>query len=213
LNEDGEFFEPLWTDFRVGDVTGILDWYTLLVGITAVSALALHGALWVSLKTTDELQRRAKTYARNLWPILMLLTIATTAASIYVQPQLLRNVARFPFGAVLPLLAFAGLVGMRRFVEGAPLRAFLASCAFVGGLILSAALAIFPNALPARVAGRELTIAAAAADTRTLGFMLCWWLPGLALALGYSYFIYTGMPKKFAANEKPASPGGFLGSD
>src|SRR6185503_8619411 len=30
LNDRGEFFEPLWTDFRVGEVTGILDWYTLL---------------------------------------------------------------------------------------------------------------------------------------------------------------------------------------
>lgn len=201
LNEKGEFFEPLWTDFRVGNVTGILDWYTLLVGITAVVALAVHGALWVSLKTTLELQERAQSCARTLWPLLTLLTVATTAASIYVQPQLLRNVARFPFGAVLPLLAFSGLVGMRRFVEPAPRRAFLASCAFVGGLILSAGLAIFPNALPARVAGRELTVAAAAADTGTLGVMLCWWLPALALAVSYSYFIYARMPKKFALDE------------
>jgi cytochrome bd-type quinol oxidase subunit 2 len=64
-------------------------------------------------------------------------------------------------------------------------------------LILSAALAIFPYALPARIAGRELTIAAAAAQSSTLGVMLCWWLPGLALAVSYSYFIYARMPKKF----------------
>ena len=197
LNQNGDFFEPLWTDFRVGEATGILDWYTLLVGVTAVTALAVHGTLWVSLKTTEALQQRAQTYARRLWPILALLTIATTAASMYVQPQLLQNVARYPFGVVLPLLAFAGLVGMRLFVEPAPLRAFSASAAFVVGLILSAALAIFPNALPARIAGRELTIAAAAADTRTLTLMLCWWLPGLALALSYSYFVYARLPKKF----------------
>jgi cytochrome d ubiquinol oxidase subunit II len=197
LNQNGEFFEPLWTDFRVGDVTGILDWYTALVGVTAVVALAVHGTLWVSLKTTEALQQRAQTYARRLWPILVLLTISTTAASMYVQPQLLQNVARYPFGAVLPLLAFAGLVAMRVFVEPAPLRAFWASGAFVVGLILSAALAIFPNALPARIPGRELTIAAAAADTHTLTLMLCWWLPGLALAVSYSYFVYARLPKKF----------------
>jgi cytochrome bd ubiquinol oxidase subunit II len=196
LNQNGQFFEPLWTDFRVGDVTGILDWYTLLVGVTAVTALAVHGTLWVSLKTTEELQQRAQTYALRLWPILVLLTISTTAASMYVQPQLLHNVARYPFGAVLPLLAFAGLAGVRVFVEPAPLRAFWASAAFVVGLILSAALAIFPNALPARIAGRELTIAAAAADSRTLTLMLCWWLPGLALAVTYSYFVYSRLPKK-----------------
>jgi hypothetical protein len=31
-------------------------------------------------------------------------------------------------------------------------------------------------------------------------FTIGWWLPGLALALGYSYFIYTRMPKKFEAD-------------
>src|SRR5215469_10388294 len=39
LNAKGVFFEPLWTDFRVGQETGIIDWYTILAGITAVVAL------------------------------------------------------------------------------------------------------------------------------------------------------------------------------
>jgi cytochrome d ubiquinol oxidase subunit II len=188
----------LWTDFRVGDVTGILDWYTLLVGSTAVAALALHGSLWVALKTTDELAERAKTCARDLWPVVTLLTVGTTGASAYVQPQLLQNVERFPLGAVLPAAALAGLVGMRVLLERAPFRAFLASCAFVGGLVLSAALAIFPYALPARVPGRELTLQAAAAQAETLSGMLSWWLPGVLLAASYSYFIYARMPKKLA---------------
>ena len=197
LNEQGEFFEPLWTDFRVGDVTGILDWYTLLVGVTATLALTLHGALWISLKTEGELQSRAKAAARKLWPVLLALTLATTVASSSVQPQLLHNVSRYPIGAVLPLLALAGLVGMRLFADRSEQRAFLASCAFLFGLILSAALAIFPYALPARIPGRELTLQAATAQSSTLSVMLCWWLPGVLLAVSYSYFIYARMPKKF----------------
>ena len=199
LNEAGEFFEPLWTDFRVGEVTGILDWYTILVGATAVVALTLHGALWLALKTEGELQARAKALFHRLWPMLLVLTLATTAASSSVQPQLLHNVARYPLGVVLPLLAFAGLVGMRVLIERSQQRAFLASCLFLLGLILSAAFAIFPYALPARIAGRELTLAAAAAKPSTLTVMLCWWLPGVLLAVSYSYFIYTRMPKKFTA--------------
>ena len=30
LNADGYFFEPLWTNWRVGAKNGILDWYTVL---------------------------------------------------------------------------------------------------------------------------------------------------------------------------------------
>src|SRR5450759_453544 len=31
LNDKGYFFEALWTNFRLGTDTGILDWYTMLV--------------------------------------------------------------------------------------------------------------------------------------------------------------------------------------
>lgn len=197
LNENGEFFEPLWTDFRVGDVTGILDWYTLLVGVTATAVLAQHGALWLGLKTDGALAERADELARKLWPVVALLVVATTLASGAVQPRLLENLKQFPAGALVPLVAGAGLAGVRLFVRRAPGRAFLASCALIVGLISSAAFAIFPHALTARIPGRELSVAAAAAAPSTLAGMLFWWLPGLALAVSYSYFIYARMPKKF----------------
>jgi len=197
LNEKGEFFEPLWTDFRVGDVTGILDWYTLLVGITATTALAVHGALWLVYKTAGDVCERSRQVVTRLWPLLVLFTLATTVASGAVQPQLALNIRRYPLGAICPLLALAGLVGMRAFLNGSAKRAFLASGAFVLGLIASAAFAIFPSALPSRIPGRELSVVDAAAQATTLGSMLCWWLPGMLLATGYSYFIYARMPKTF----------------
>ena len=48
LDRSGEFFLPLWTDFAAGKETGILDWYTLLIGAAALLALTVHGALWVA---------------------------------------------------------------------------------------------------------------------------------------------------------------------
>src|SRR5262245_7970719 len=47
LDTRGVFFEALWTDFRVGPQTGIVDWYTGFAGITAVIGLWLHGAVWL----------------------------------------------------------------------------------------------------------------------------------------------------------------------
>ncbi|MDF3071525.1 MAG: cytochrome d ubiquinol oxidase, subunit [Polyangiaceae bacterium] len=203
LDERGEFFEPLWTDFRVEEVTGILDWYTVLVGVTATVALALHGALWLSLKTDAELRDRAQVVVQRAWPALVVLTALTTVASAIVQPRLLGNVTRYPVGLVLPLLALGGLVGARAFAKRRPLPAFLSSSAFVLGLIGCAALAIFPNALPARVPGRELTLHAAAAATPTLSKMLVWWLPGMLVAAAYSYVIYTRLPRTFLTGEDP----------
>jgi cytochrome bd ubiquinol oxidase subunit II len=50
LDGSGYFFEPLWTNFRLGEETGILDWYTILVGLLALAALVMHGGLWVQWK-------------------------------------------------------------------------------------------------------------------------------------------------------------------
>jgi cytochrome bd-type quinol oxidase subunit 2 len=60
LDASGYFFEPLWTNFRLGEETGILDWYTILVGGLAFLALAMHGGLWVQMKTSGAVSSRGK---------------------------------------------------------------------------------------------------------------------------------------------------------
>ena len=68
LNADGYFFEPLWTNFRVGTNNGILDWYTVLCGVVALVTLTTHGCLYLAMKTEGELQRaRARLRRRCGW--------------------------------------------------------------------------------------------------------------------------------------------------
>ena len=43
LNRDGYFFVALWTNFMTGPEPGILDWYTVLMGLASASILAFHG--------------------------------------------------------------------------------------------------------------------------------------------------------------------------
>src|SRR5258708_18846016 len=52
LDASGYFFEPLWTNFLVGEDTGILDWYTIVVYVLAMLALVLHASLWARLNTS-----------------------------------------------------------------------------------------------------------------------------------------------------------------
>ncbi|PYU09038.1 MAG: cytochrome d ubiquinol oxidase subunit II, partial [Acidobacteria bacterium] len=59
LDASGYFFEPLWTNFQLGDELGILDWYSILVGMLALAALVVQGALWVTLKTTGTVRDRS----------------------------------------------------------------------------------------------------------------------------------------------------------
>src|SRR5262249_9341413 len=67
LDASGYFFEPLWTNFQLGEETGILDWYTILVGLLAAATLVMHGALWVQLKTSGPVSERSAYLARRVW--------------------------------------------------------------------------------------------------------------------------------------------------
>src|SRR4030088_1088322 len=68
LDATGYFFEPLWTNFRLGSQTGILDWYTILTGVGALVTLTAHGGLWVQMKTSGEVSARAgKLAGRACW--------------------------------------------------------------------------------------------------------------------------------------------------
>ena len=50
LTADGWFELALFTDFSAREPVGILDWYTVLVGVFALAALAAHGAVFLELE-------------------------------------------------------------------------------------------------------------------------------------------------------------------
>src|SRR6195256_3861351 len=74
LRADGYFFLPLWSNWRVGPEPGILDWYTVICGVTALVALALHGAAYIAVKTAGDLAQRARGLVLRLWPVLLVLS-------------------------------------------------------------------------------------------------------------------------------------------
>jgi cytochrome d ubiquinol oxidase subunit II len=193
IDATGSFFEPLWTDFSPRQATGILDPYTICAGLTALAALAQHGALWLALKTERDLRDRAIRAARISGFAAAGLTVVVTIWTGSVQPRMAARFAEQPWGAVFPLVAAAGLVAAHVFrKKGQEGRAFLASTAYLVGMMSSVAFSIFPYVLPCSTdPARGLTVQAAAADAGSLRIALAWWLPGVALAGGYFVFIYS----------------------
>ena len=67
LDTGGYFRAPLWTDWREGPTPGVLDWYTVLVGVFTLVTLAGHGALYLRWKTSGALQARVAGLVPKLW--------------------------------------------------------------------------------------------------------------------------------------------------
>ncbi len=187
LGADGYFFEPLWTNFRVGVDTGILDWYTVLTGVIALVTLTAHGALYIAVKTEGELNQRCRKVAMTAWPVQLILTIVGLAATTYVRPSVLDNYKQHAIGFLIPVVVFASLAVMILAVlKGQDKRAFVASAIYIVGMLVGAAFALYPVVLPATSdPARNLTIYNTAAGHHGLAVGFTWWILGMILALVY----------------------------
>jgi len=201
LDSRGEFFEPLWTDLRVGQRTGIVDWYTLLTGITAVFALAHHGALWLNAQARGAVCQRANRLAAPLGVAVIVLLAVLDLASFAARLDFREALRARPWGILFPALTLGGLVAalvLRQ--RGKPLGAYLSSCVALFAALATAAVGIFPNILPARDPRYALSIYDAAVSRDGLGTALLWWVPGILLVTCYFAIIHAHNRKHSAAH-------------
>ena len=200
LDQSGSFFLPLWTNLSPAGQVGIIDWYTLLTGAASFFALAVHGSLWVVSKTEGSLQGRARFFGAKCWVASVVTILLTTTASFVVQPNLMRQFRAHPWGILFPVLAVMGMIGTPVFSRSRrDPQAFLASGVYIAGTLSSAAFGLFPNVLPSNIrSDAGLTIYNAAAGEHGLIVGLCWFIPGMALAIGYSALVYRRFGGKVA---------------
>jgi cytochrome bd ubiquinol oxidase subunit II len=204
LDEHGLFFEALWTNFRPGPNPGILDWFTILVGVTSLAALTLHGACWLAFRTEGDIRARARKIGGLVWWLVAGATVLVTIASFRLQPHLWPGLSSHIWNFVFPFIAVAGLVGVKWFSAiGDDRRTFLSSCAYLLGMLTSVAASLYPYVLPASTrAEYGLTVANTQAAAHGLLIGLAWWTIGMALATGYSVFVYRHFAGKVKLPEK-----------
>jgi cytochrome bd ubiquinol oxidase subunit II len=200
IGQSGYFFLPLWTNLSPTGQVGIIDWYTLLVGAVSFLALAVHGSLWVVVKTEGSLQQRTRVFAAKCWSVSLPIVLLMTVASFVIQPNLMKQFRTHPWGVVFPALAIAGMLGARVLSRSRrDLQAFLASGLCLAGMLSSVAFGVFPNVLPSNTTPNlSLTIYNAATTEHGLLVGLCWFIPGMALAIGYSVLVYRRFSGKVA---------------
>ncbi len=190
LTDAGWFALPLFDSFSPTGALGLLDWYTILVGLFALVTILHHGALFLAWRTDGEVRRRSLAAAARLFPATIALWILATVATARLAPEIPRHLAERPLAWLATALFLLGLGGTwfaRR--AGRDLAAFLASCAFVLGLLAATAASVFPTMI------RSTTIAAAltaqnSAAAHSLRSGLLWWPAGFLLAAVYTIVLF-----------------------
>lgn len=192
LASDGYFFEALWTNWRVGPNPGILDWYTVIAGVVALVALTIHGGLYVCLKTAGDVNARARKVVSTLWPVLLVVTLISLVATLYVRPDVLTNYKRVPVGFAIPILVVLSLLSMLRYHrQGKEKPAFVSSCVYLAAMLGGAAFALYPNVLPASTNERyDLNIYNSVTGSYGMRVGFVWWVIGIVIAIGYFVFLF-----------------------
>jgi len=193
LQSDGYFFLPLWTNWQPGAYPGILDWYTVIGGLVALVALTLHGALWLTIKVSGDLEARARNLVKPLWVTLLVLTGVSLVATIRVRPASLDNYLHYPVSFIVPAGVIVSLILLWVWNHKCqPVKAFLASCTYLFFMLAGACWGVYPVLLPATTgAGNDITLTRAISGPHTLAVGLAWWTFGMALAIGYVAFVYS----------------------
>jgi cytochrome d ubiquinol oxidase subunit II len=187
LDVRGWFELPLFTDFTTAEPVGLLDGYTLLTGVFALVALVLHGAALLAWRAAGPVEARARATIRVAWPATALLWAAATWATVRVNRPLFVHARERPLVWLFTGVALAGLAGVglasRR---GRDRLAFLASSAFLAGLLAATASSLYPVLL--RAAGdRPGALLATDASPAHGGLptALAWFCVGLPLAVAW----------------------------
>lgn len=193
LNPDGYFFLPLWTNWQPGVHPGILDWYTVIGGLVALIALTLHGALWLTIKVSGDLEQRARKLVTPLWFGLIALTVVSLIATIAVRPASLVNYNTYPISYIVPVGVIASLFLIWQWNRaGKAVKAFLASSFYLFFMLAGACWGVYPVLLPATTgAQNDITLTRAISGPHTLSVGLVWWTFGMILAVSYMVFVYS----------------------
>jgi cytochrome d ubiquinol oxidase subunit II len=184
LDATGMFFIPLFTDFQPGVRPGVFDWYTALVGVFTLCALAGHGALYLIWKTTGPVQTRSRVWARRAWLGVLPLWLLVTLATARLRPEVFTTLPERPWLLGFVVLMLAGVVGVFYYLgRGRELAAFLSSSAFLLGLLAATTAGTYPVWLRSTLdPAYSLTAANSAAGSHGLQVALVWWTVGIMLA-------------------------------
>ncbi|MEO0322115.1 MAG: cytochrome d ubiquinol oxidase subunit II [Myxococcota bacterium] len=175
-----------------GGLRDLLGPYALSVGVLAVLAAAMHGALYLQLKTEGELQARIHRWAWTAFGLFLVAYFGVTVATLVHMPNAIGNFLRWP--ALWGVVAF-GVLAManvpRSLFSDRPGEAFASSCITITALAFNFGMALFPNLIVSSLSPEaSLTIYDAASSETTLRLMRNIAFLGMPLVLTYTTIVY-----------------------
>ena len=204
MDAAGTFEMALFTNFGTSNPVGILDWYTVLVGVFALVAMAAHGALFLAWKTEGPVHDRSAALAPSLWSAVAVLWLVVGFATDTVNPEVWAALPHRPLGLIFTAVCLGGItLAFFGQTKKRYLLAFLGSGAFILGLLAASAACVYPVMLRSSLdRALDLTALNSSVAPHGLATGLKWWLLGFPIAIGYVAFLFHHHRGKATAAEE-----------
>ena len=212
-----------------GSFWGLLNPFGLLAGVVSLSMLVMHGALYLQLRTEGELNARAAKAARWFGALFMAAfalagvwqAVGIEGFRIVAMPDpggvvsplsktvemvdgaWMQNYAARPWTMSAPIAAFAGgLLALLFSAAKRPGLSFVCSGTAVAGVIMTAALAMFPFIMPSSTRPNvSLTVYDAVSSHLTLNLMFIAVVVFLPIVLLYTSWVYSVLRGKLSEDK------------
>jgi cytochrome d ubiquinol oxidase subunit II len=179
IDADGEYTGTLFT---------LLNPYALLGGLATLTLFLAHGAIFLSLRTTGALERRATAIAARATPVAAVVVIAFLVWTLARQDGLEAASAICAAGAAGVVIAAAALAGRR------PARAFAATCGVIVLFFCTLFTDLFPYVMVSSTnEAFSLTLNEAASSSYTLTVMTvvaALLVPVVLLYQAWTYWVF-----------------------
>ena len=173
--------------------------YPIAVGLFAVCAAAMHGSIFLYLKTEGALQERIHGWMWRTFFVFLAAYVAVTGLTLLEIPHATDNFARWPAAWIVVGLNVLAIANIPRAIhQGKPGYAFVSSCCTIAALVFLFGMALFPHLVVSTGPGPGLTIENAASSRDTLGLMAIIAAIGMPFVLTYTgivYWVFRGKVK------------------
>jgi cytochrome d ubiquinol oxidase subunit II len=189
-----------------GTVIDLLNPYALLVSILVAITFAMHGAVWLALKTDGELRRRMPYRIRSWWQAFLMCYLMVTIATLFVAPHIFVTLPLKTAFWVYVILLLLGILGVSLFSRfGKFPYACAASSLIILCLLALTSIGIYPRLVPSSLdLAFSLTVDLTSAGPEALSSRLAIALAGFLLLLWYTIRTHQrkGRPAPVETNER-----------
>jgi cytochrome d ubiquinol oxidase subunit II len=195
---------PIDKNFEyTGTFVQLLNPYALLTGATTISLFAMHGSIYLAMKTEKRLYIKLSLLVRDTSRVFIIFYGLLTMVTLVYYPHMSSAFKKQPIWFAVPLLTVINAINTRRLLESSKFfAAFASSSLTVALLLITFAVNLYPVIVRSTINPLySITVHNGASSQKSLTIMLIIAVIGVPIVATYTAFVFWTFKGKVKLDE------------